>query len=221
MKKISRLMICFSILSITISAQAQSLQYKLTAVHNAYKIYQNKNELSKAFQNYIQNEPLSKINDIDFTALNILINETKAEKINLYCQANNSIIKAQEFINNQGYCADGVNHLNGTVLRPRVADILTSRGDIYSVTVALKRPSSILCPALENQSGNYLGALVDRYRNREVHNSFNMKEVNQINSSAISKDKKLSMALALCCLPEDNQKLNCIDRLNQVYKSIQ
>lgn len=218
-KKIKRLIFAFTLCLLPSMGFSQTLMEKLELVESAQQRYLEQFKPVQLYDKYISRDPVASIRPHDLMALQTLIRLTGAYKLKLHCQASEEKIRSRELKEREEYCADGVKYANRIALHPRVANVLTSQGHTLNISVGLKRPASGFCTAIANQQGLFVGAVVNSY-GQESLTSFHIKETQTLNSSNASDAKKLTMALATCCMPEDNQEENCLQRLENAYQSL-
>lgn len=218
-EKIKSLVFTIILCSLPSLGFSQTLMEKLERVETAREQYLEQIKPAQLYDKYINRDPIASLRQHDLEALQTLIRLTGADKLKLHCQASEEKIRSSELKEREEYCADGVKYANRIALHPRVANVLTSQGHTLNISVGLKRPASGFCTAIANQQGLFVGAVVNSY-GQESLTSFHIKETQTLNRSNASNAKKLTMALTTCCMPEDNQEENCLQRLENAYQSL-
>lgn len=218
-EKIKSLVFTIILCSLPSLGFSQTLMEKLERVETAREQYLEQIKPAQLYDKYINRDPIASLRQHDLEALQTLIRLTGADKLKLHCQASEEKIRSRELKEREEYCADGVKYANRIALHPRVANVLTSQGHTLNISVGLKRPASGFCTAIANQQGLFVGAVVNSY-GQESLTSFHIKETQTLNRSNASNAKKLTMALTTCCMPEDNQEENCLQRLENAYQSL-
>lgn len=218
-RKIKSLIFTLIVFVLPSSGFSLTMMEKLERVEAARARYTEQLKPLQLYDRYINQDPIASLRDHDLAALQTLIRLTGADQLKLHCQASEAQIRSHELKEREEYCANGVRYARRTALHPRVANILTSQGHVLNISVGLKRPASGFCSAIANQQGLFVGAVTNSY-GQESLTSFHIQETQSLHSANAPDAKNLTMALATCCLPEDNQELNCLQRLENAYKSL-
>ncbi|MFM6928692.1 MAG: hypothetical protein ACKOX6_09515 [Bdellovibrio sp.] len=216
----------FLILSIFLfpmSVFAGSLKTHYLTVEQRWVQSQDRFEVIKSYDKYISKDPIASLSEDDLNAFKALIADGDVTSMNLKCQGQleNSASKS---LNGEDYggvspvCEQGVQHVFGNVLRPRVLTMQYANGTTRQITIGLKKSSSGFCTALENQQGDFLVAVNEGFYslNNENRSAFNAKQT--LDSSrlfAASRNQRLGMALYTCCQPVDKGESNCLRKIRK------
>lgn len=202
--------------------QATSITDAYNKVEEKWVQAQKKSSLKKAYSQYVKRNPISALSEDDMNIFRSLIADGNVTAFNLNCQgtltdsASRSLNESSENPISP-VCENGVKHIFGSVLRPRILNLTYANGINRQITIGLKKPASGFCSAIENQMGLFLTSVNTGYSDlgTEETAQFHAKDTSASSILEESRTQRLGMALYRCCQPVDNSKPNCLEKIRE------
>lgn len=183
--------------------------------------------IHQAYAKHIKRDAIAGLSEDDLNIFRSLIADSDVTSLDLNCRADleessSTNLKESSEVPINPICENGVKHVFGPVLKPRILNLTYANGMRRQVTVGLKKPASGFCSAIENQQGLFLTAVNtgnSAYLSEEANYEFHAQDASVDNILNAAAGKRISMALYRCCQPVDNGKQNCLEKMKSALKN--
>lgn len=194
-------------------AEATTFNEAYVRVEKKWTQLQQTSSLRRAYDRYVKEEAVASLTQDDLQIFKALISDWKVVDFDLQCQGSleDSAARDSAYL----ICENGVKHVFGQVLRPRILTLKYGNGVTRQITVGLKKPASGFCTAIENQQGLFITSIntgIDHFNEEQV-GQFHARDTQAHELMRQSRTDRLGKALYRCCQPEDNGKPNCLEKM--------
>lgn len=215
------------VLLLTSVGNAMSVTEAYLQVEEKWSQNKPTSALHRAYAKHVKRDAVASLSEEDLNIFRSLIADREVTSLDLNCRADleeSSSVNLKETTATpvSPICENGVKHVFGSVLKPRILNLTYANGMRRQVTVGLKKPASGFCSAIENQQGLFLTSVNtgnSDYLSEEANHEFHAREASVDNILDASATKRISMALYRCCQPVDNGKQNCLEKIEDALKN--